>query len=270
MVRYTLDFVVLYVAVAVVLMLLENWLLFHPAAARDWSPPPDPLRTQDIELTTIDGTSIHAWWCPPANWEPSHGAVVYCHGNAGNLSHRGDAAMLWQKETKQAVLLFDYPGYGRSGGKPTEAGCYAAADAAYAWLVEKVPAENILILGTSLGGGVAVDLASRKPHRALVLLGTFTSIPAMAQRIYFWLPTRLLVRNRFDNLAKIAQCSRPVFVAHGTVDNLIPMDQGKQLFNAASEPKQFFPLAGQGHDEFVPPEFFASLNAFLDAHAPLK
>jgi len=270
MARYTLDFVIIYVGVALVLMLLENWLLFHPAAAKDWAPPPEPLRAQDIELTTADGTLIHAWWCPPANWEPAQGAMIYCHGNAGNLSHRGETALLWQKKTNQAVLLFDYPGYGRSGGKPTEAGCYAAADAAYAWLAERVPAENILILGSSLGGGVAVDLACRNPHRALVLLSTFTSIPAMAQRIYFWLPTRLLVRNRFDNLAKIAQCARPVFLAHGAADDLIPLEQGKQLFDAASEPKKFFAMPERGHDEYVPPEFFAALRTFLEQYAPLK
>jgi hypothetical protein len=272
MARYGLDLLILYVGVAALLMLLENWLLYHPAGAAEWEAPPDSLHAQDVELASADGTKITAWWCPPPSWELSQGAVIYCHGNAGNLSHRGDTALLWQKALGQAVLLFDYPGYGRSGGKPSEAGCYAAADAAYAWLVDvqKMPAENILILGSSLGGGVAVDLASRKPHRALVLLSTFTSIPAMAQRIYFWLPTRLLVRNRFDNLAKIPQCSRPVFIAHGTADDLIPMNQSEQLFRAAAEPKQFFAISGQGHDEFVPPEFFTALMAFLEQHAPLK
>jgi fermentation-respiration switch protein FrsA (DUF1100 family) len=272
MAGYALDLVVLYVGVAALLMFLENWLLYHPSSAKEWTAPPDSLHVQDVALTAADGTQIHAWWCPPADWTPAHGAVLYCHGNAGNLSQRGDAAILWQKALGHAVLLFDYPGYGRSDGKPSEAGCYAAADAAYAWLVDvqKTPAENILILGSSLGGGVAVDLARRKQHRALVLLSTFTSIPAMAQRIYFWLPTRLLVRNRFDNLAKITQCSRPVFIAHGSADDLIPMDQSKQLFNAAIEPKQFFPIPGQGHDEFVPFEFFAVLSAFLEKHAPLK
>jgi fermentation-respiration switch protein FrsA (DUF1100 family) len=272
MARYALDFVVLYCGAALLLMFLENWLLFHPATATEWEPAPDSLHTQDLELTAANGTRIHAWWCPPPGWEPSRGAILYCHGNAGNLSHRGETALLWQAALGQAVLLFDYPGYGRSGGKPSEAGCYAAADAAYAWLVDvpKVPAENILILGSSLGGGVAVDIASRKPHRALVLLSTFTSIPAMAQRIYFWLPTRLLVRNRFDNLAKIAQCTRPVFLAHGTADDLIPMEQSEKLFHAAAEPKQLFPMPGQGHDEFVPPEFFTALKAFLAEYAPLK
>jgi fermentation-respiration switch protein FrsA (DUF1100 family) len=270
--RYGLDLVALYVGVAVLLMLLENRLLYHPFSADDWTPPPASLGVQDVDLCTRDGTPIHAWWCLPANWEPSQGAVLYCHGNAGNLSHRGNAALLWQVSLEQAVLIFDYPGYGRSGGSPCESGCYAAADAAYAWLVEvqRVPPDRILLMGGSLGGGVAVDLAARKPHRALILISTFTSIPDLAQQFYFWLPTRLLVRNRFDNLAKITLCSRPVFFAHGTADDLIPLAHGERLFTAAAEPKQFLRMVGHPHDETATPELFAALQAFLQEHAPLK
>lgn len=270
--RYSLDAVLIYVGVALLLMYFENWLLYHPSPAEDWMPPPPALHVQDFEFPSADGTPIHAWWCPPANWAPSQGAVLYCHGNAGNLSHRGDVALPWQTVLHQAVLLFDYPGFGRSGGKPSEAGCYAAADAAYSWLVnvQKVPADRILLIGTSLGGGVAVDLASRQPHRALVLISTFTSIPDMAQRIYFWLPTRLLVRNRFDNLAKIRQCTCPVFVAHGTADGLIPIAQSERLFEAAPQPKAFLRMVDHMHDESFTSEFFDGVDEFLQAYAPLK
>jgi len=270
--RLCLCFLACYVGVVALLMLLENWLLYHPADADDWSPAPPSLHAVDLELSTADGTPIHAWWCPPSGWNATQGAILYFHGNAGNLSHRGPIVLEWQKSLNQAVLIVDYAGYGRSGGKPTEAGCYAAADAAYAWLVndEKVPADRILLVGTSLGGGVAVDLAIRQPHRGLVLISTFTSIPAMAQRIYFFLPARLLVRNRFDNLAKIAQCSRPVFFAHGTADDLIPIEHSEELFAAAKEPKRFVAMPGQGHDEFISPELFSALKEFLQTDAPLK
>jgi fermentation-respiration switch protein FrsA (DUF1100 family) len=253
-------------------MLLENWLLYFPANADNWPAPPAQLHAADLELKTENGTPIHAWWCPPAGWDVSQGAILYFHGNAGNLSHRGPIVLEWQRALSQAVLIVDYPGYGRSGGKPSEAGCYAAADAAYAWLVdqEKAPADRILLVGSSLGGGVAVDLARRQPHRALVLLSTFTSIPDMAQQVYFFLPARYLVRNRFDNLAKIAQCSRPVFFAHGTADDVIPYEHSERLFAAAKEPKRFLPLPGQGHDESIPPELFRALKEFLQTHAPLK
>jgi fermentation-respiration switch protein FrsA (DUF1100 family) len=270
--RYCVTLLACYVGVVALLMLLENWLLYHPAGAGTWSPPPPQLHAVDLELSAEDGTPIHAWWCPPPGWSASQGAILYFHGNAGNLSHRGPTALEWQKELGTAVLIVDYAGYGRSGGKPTEAGCYAAADAAYAWLVheEKVPADRILLVGSSLGGGVAVDLAIRRPHRAMVLISTFTSIPEMAQKIYFFLPARLLVRNRFDNLAKIAHCSRPVFFAHGTADDLIPIEHSERLFAAANEPKRFMTLPGHGHDESMPPELFAALKEFLLTNVPLK
>src|SRR5262249_54030964 len=156
----------------VVLMALENWLVYYPtSASQEWHEPPN-ARVQDIELLSADGTRIHAWWCPV---EGARGALLYCHGNAGNLSQRVGSVAGLQHILKESVLIFDYPGYGKSGGKPSEAGCYAASEAAYQWLVDKqqIPPERILLYGGSLGGGVAVDLASRRPCRALVLVKTF-------------------------------------------------------------------------------------------------
>ncbi|HLN32821.1 MAG TPA: alpha/beta hydrolase [Gemmataceae bacterium] len=255
-----------YLGVIVVLVLLENWLLYHPLKAREvWLAPPNP-RVQDIELRTSAGIRIHGWWCPVEKWEPEQGALLYCHGNAGNLSCRADAIARWQNELGKSVLIFDYPGFGRSEGKPSEAGCYAAADAAYAWLteVQKVPPEQLLIYGGSLGGGVAVDLASRMPHGALILVKTFLSIPDVAQRLYPWLPARWLVRNRFDSQSKIGLCRQPVLVAHGTADSLIPFAQGRRLFEAANEPKCFVAMEGVDHNDFVSSEFFQALRKFLE------
>src|SRR5262249_23300650 len=154
---------------------------------------------QDVTLPSADGTRIHAWWCPPDGWEAPHGATLYCHGNYGNLSQRGQSILRWQAPPlRQAVLIFDYPGYGKSAGKPSEAGCYAAADAAYDWLVQqqRVPAERLLLHGGSLGSGVAVELASRRRNRGLALVAPFTSVPDMAQTLFPWLPARWLVRNQ--------------------------------------------------------------------------
>jgi fermentation-respiration switch protein FrsA (DUF1100 family) len=251
-----------YLGVIVVLLFLENYLIFHPTvAAAGWLAPPN-LRVQDIELRTADGTQIHAWWCPR---EGAQGALLYCHGNAGNLSHRGEGIRRWQEGLKESVLIFDYPGYGKSAGKPHEQGCYAAGDAAYDWLTQQagIPADRVVIYGGSLGGGVAVDLASRRPHRALVLVSTFTSIPDMAQQFYPWLPARWLVRTRFDNLQKIRQCHRPVFIAHGDEDGLVPYSHGQCLSDAANEPKRFFPMPGHDHGDALAADFFPQLRQFL-------
>jgi fermentation-respiration switch protein FrsA (DUF1100 family) len=251
-----------YLGVLLVLLVLENSMLFRPTrAAEDWGSPPNS-RVQDVDLQTADGIAVHAWWCPV---EGARGAMLYCHGNAGNLSHRSAQVAAWQYHLKESVLIFDYPGYGKSAGKPSEAGCYAAAEAAYDWLVQtaKVPADRILLYGGSLGGGVAVELARHRPHRALVLLSTFTSIPDMAQKQFPWLPARWLVRNRFDNLAKIGQCTQPVFIAHGDCDGLVPYSHGQRLFAAANEPKAFFTRQGGGHNEPPRQDLFDALRQFL-------
>jgi uncharacterized protein len=270
--RMGLWFLGCYGGTLIVLMFLENAFLYHPSGPEDWSEPPHGLRAQDVEVQASDGTRIHGWWCPPEGWEPARGAILYCHGNAGNLSHRGDLVPEWQQQLGQAVLMIDYPGYGRSEGKPSEAGCYAAADAGYDWLVEvkKVPAERILLWGASLGGGVMVDLATRRPHRALVLFSTFTSIPDVAQSVFFWAPARYLVRTKYDNLDKIARCTRPVFIAHFTGDNLVPFSQSERLFSGANEPKSFFPMRGGYHHESPTPDFYPALRRFLAQHAPIQ
>jgi fermentation-respiration switch protein FrsA (DUF1100 family) len=113
-------------------------------------------------MSAADGTPIHAWWCPAPSGEPTRNVLLYCHGNAGNLSQRGFLVDRWQKQLGVAVLIFDYPGYGKSGGKVSEAGCYAAADAAYDWLMEHqhISPQHLLLYGGSLGAAVAVDLVS--------------------------------------------------------------------------------------------------------------
>jgi fermentation-respiration switch protein FrsA (DUF1100 family) len=250
-----------YVGVIAMLLFLENFLLFHPTKASDeWFNPPNS-QVQDVYLTTRDGVRIHAWWCPV---EGAEGALIYCHGNAGNLSHRSQGIATWQQQMRLSVMIFDYPGYGKSEGRPSEAGCYAAADAAYQWLTEsqRITAEQVVIYGSSLGAAVAVDLARRRPHRALVLISAFTSIPDMAQKFYPWLPARWLVRNRFDNLASIGQCRQPVFIAHGDQDSLVPFEMGEQLYRAAAEPKRFYTMRGHGHNEGPDHDFFTALRQF--------
>jgi fermentation-respiration switch protein FrsA (DUF1100 family) len=255
-----------YLGVLVVLLSLENWFLFHPTkASAEWLPPPAGLDVRDVELTSADGTRLHAWWFTPPGWEPGRGAVLYCHGNAGNLSHRGESLRLWAQEMGQAVLLFDYPGYGRSAGRPTEAGCYAAGEAAYDWLTarQKVRPQDVILYGGSLGGAIATELASRHPFRALVLMAAFTSFADMAQKTFPWLPARWLVRNKLDNVTKIARCRGPVFIAHGTADTLVPFGHGQRLYAVACEPKRFYEMVGHDHNDGAGPEFFAALRGFL-------
>jgi hypothetical protein len=255
-----------YAGIVVMLLLLENRLLFHPVrAASDWQAPP-LASVQDVTLELPDGTTAHAWWLPHPQ---PRGALLYCHGNAGNLSHRGPMMAEWHRRMHYSVLIFDYPGYGKSTGSPSEAGCYASGEEAYQWLTTEggMAPDQIVLYGGSLGGGVAVDLASRHPHRALVLIAAFTSVPDMAQKLYPWLPARWLVRSQFNNLAKISQSKGPVFIAHGDADRLIPIEHGRKLFEAARAPKHFHVLQGHSHDEGADDDFFAAFRQFLGVAA---
>jgi fermentation-respiration switch protein FrsA (DUF1100 family) len=265
-VRWLLILAGTYAAICVVMMFFENALVYHPApASAYWLAPPSP-DVRDVVLTSADGAQIHGWWlpCPGAT-----GALLYLHGNAGNLSARGDSIVRLRETLRLPVLIIDYPGFGKSSGTPSEAGCYAAADAAYDWLTreQKIAPAEIVLFGKSLGGGVATHLASRKEHRALVLAKTYTSLPDVGAYIYPFLPARLLMRNRFDSLSRIADCRRPIFVAHGTADELIPFALGKRLYEAANEPKQFLDMPGIGHNDPFPDEFYDALRDFLDSHA---
>lgn len=260
-IRWLVFLLVGWVAVVLVMWSLENRLVFLPSPAADSLPIPDP-RIQDVTFASADGTSIHAWYLPAI--DPTADVVLVSHGNGGNLTHRGKRILDLHAHLGTGVLVYDYPGYGRSGGSPSERGCYAAGDAALAWLESRgIPNERVVLKGESLGGGVAVDLASRHPHAALVLQATFTSLPAAAKSHYPWLPCQMLMTNRFDSLSKLPKCRRPTFVIHGTADRVVPYEQGKALFDAAAEPKEFFTLEGADHNDPLPPEMYEALKRFL-------
>jgi uncharacterized protein len=255
-----------YIGVIIVLMALERYLIFHPAKAVDsWDS--STATVQDVELRTAAGR-LHGWWAPI---EGARSAVLFCHGNAGNLSHRGYAIERWHRTMHASVLLFDYPGYGKSEGAPDESGCYQAAEAAYQWLIKdaRVSPEQVLIVGESLGTSVAVEIARHHDHEALVLISGFTSIPDMARVTFPFLPLRWLVRNRFDSLSKISECHRPVFIAHGTADHIVPYWMSQKLFEAANLPKRLFTMPNRDHNEPPGDDFYLALGEFLEAAGKL-
>ena len=266
--RWAFFLCLLYAGVVVVFWFLERRLVFRTyAEAELWNAPCDPA-TRDVWFTSAGGTKLHGWWLPPA--DSAAGAVLLAHGNGGNLTCCGKLPGDLRRTLGAGVLMFDYPGYGKSEGRPTEAGCYAAGEAALAWLTAeaKVPANRVVIMGESLGGGTAVELATRHDHRALALVFTFTSLPAAAKFHFPWLPTHWLMRTRFDNISKIARCRRPVFVAHGTADRVVPFSHGEALFAAANEPKEFLRLDGVGHDIDLGESLCVPLAQFLARYAP--
>ena len=206
---------------------------------------------EEIWLTSRDGARLNAWFFPAATESPRrHLAVLHCHGNGGNMSHRLDVAEALLA-TGVNVLLFDYRGYGRSAGRPSEEGTYLDAQAGCAWLRERGFApSNIIAFGESLGGGVATELALREPLGGLALQSTFTSIPDIGAELFPWLPVRWLASIHYDTRAKLPRVHVPVLVMHSRADTLIPFAHAERNFAVANEPKLLHEIAGN-HNDFL-------------------
>ena len=264
-------------AVAYALMILfvflyQPRLVYFPQVERELTATPRAagLDYEDVTLTTADNVKLHGWWVPSRN---ARGTILLMHGNAGNISHRLGYLTMFNR-LGYSVLLFDYRGYGKSGGHPDEEGTYRDAEAAWLHLAatRNVAPRDIVMVAESLGGGVATWLALKYPPRALVLASTFRSVPDLGAQIYPWLPVRLLARITYDNLARIAKVDAPVLIAHSRDDDVIPFAHGEALFAAAREPKQMLVLAG-GHNDgflFTRDAWIAAVGAFLDRIAIKK
>ena len=218
---------------------------------------------EDAWFTAANGTKLHGWY---ARQEKPRAVVLLCHGNGGNITDRAEIIRALHDRVGVAVLAFDYRGYGKSEGKPDEPGVLADARAARAWLARTagVTESQVVLMGESLGGAVAVDLAT-DGARALILEDTFSSAPDVAAFHYPWVPVRLLMRTRFDSAAKIRSYHGPLFQRHGDRDSIIPLELARRLFDAANEPKQFLLVHGADHNAPRTPEYYDKLREFLDA-----
>ncbi len=253
-----------YVAVSILVGFLQRRLIYFPTREYESLPTDVGLAYEEVALTTEDGATLAAWY---VSHERSRGSVLFFHGNAGNISHRLHTLKLLNS-LGYSVLIPDYRGYGRSTGKPSETGLYRDSEAAWRYLVETraEPANRIALLGRSLGGAVAVELASRHTPAALVVESTFTSLTAVGKHHYPLLPVGLLLRERYDSISRIGKVKCPKLFLHGRDDDLIPIALGRSLFDTASQPKRFIETPG-GHNEAgfaYSSEYTRELGAFLD------
>lgn len=251
-------------------MALDGYLIFFPSENITRTPSDAGLPYEDVWFTASDGTSLHGWFIPGDG--VSNKTLIWFHGNAGNISDRLDNLTLMRHRIGANIFIFDYRGYGHSKGKPSEQGLYLDGEAALDYLISErdVEPHNLVLFGRSLGCAVAVEMAMRRPHAGLILESPFTSVSAMAQRLYPLiapiLPVRWLVKSRFDTLSKMERVQSPVLVMHGNNDQMVPISMGKQIFEAANEPRHFYAIEGAGHNNtyIVGGEaYFATLDDFV-------
>lgn len=254
-----------YLAVCVGLFLAQRHLIYFPSPHYGSTPGDVGLPYEDFTLTTDDGIALAAWYVPGERARPT---ILFCHGNGGNMSDLCSALKSLHR-LGYSALIFDYRGYGRSAGQPSEAGLYRDAEAAWHHLVQVrgAPPSQIVLMGRSLGGPVAIDLAARHTPAALVVECTFASLVDIGQREYPLLPVSLLCRDRFESIRKLPQVTCPKLFLHGTSDELIPLEEARRLFAAAPEPKRFVETPG-GHNDAgfeYNPEYVRLLGDWLES-----
>ncbi|MGB2870035.1 MAG: alpha/beta hydrolase [Bacteroidota bacterium] len=234
---------------SILLMFFEESFIFfpskYPSGYYDIA-----ARSQDIRdcwIVTEDGLKLHGWFIPAEN--PVATAVV-SHGNAGNVSHRLDFLRHLQRAGFN-VLMYDYRGYGRSEGTPSELGIYRDGKAAYEYAIRlpEVDPTRMILWGTSLGGAVAVDVATHCPAAGLILESTFTSAQDVAKSAYPFLPFRFLLRTKLNSIDRIRTLTPPILFLHGSKDRIIPFGLGRKLFESANEPKEFYSIEGADHND---------------------
>ena len=238
-----------YVGAGAVLFGWQSRFVYFPRREIDDTPDQWGLSYEDVFVTTSDAVKIHGWYVPAKD---ARGVVLFCHGNGGNISHRIDSLLHFNR-MGLATFIFDYRGYGRSEGKPSEEGTYLDAEAAWGYLVEtrQEPPARIVIFGRSLGGTVAAHLARGRQAGAVVIESAFTSAPDMAAKMLPIFPARLLCRFDYDTVAYVREVSCPVLVVHSRDDEMIPLAHGRRIYEAANEPKEFVEITGTHDDGFL-------------------
>ena len=253
--------------------LLDSKVIFFPMKEFAHTPSDMGLYYHDVWLTAADGTKLHGWYVPGTG----DYTLLWFHGNAGNISHRVDNMLLFNRRLGVNTLIIDYRGYGRSEGKPSERGMYADAEAALEYLRDRyhVDDDRLIFFGRSLGCAVAVEMATRHEVRGVILESPFTSIEAIARvaqpKPLSFLPLHPIVmwllKSRFDSLSKMGDVEIPLLILHGRQDDIIAIDMAEELFAAANEPKRFYTIEDAGHNDTYltgGEGYFEALRGFIE------
>jgi len=244
----------------------EKGGIYFPIKEIDLTPKEIGLEFEDVYFFSSDGTKLNGWYVLA---KKSRATVLFCHGNAGNISHRIEVIDMFFRLGLD-VFIFDYRGYGRSQGNPSEKGLYLDAQSAYKYLIDKrnMDEESIVVYGKSLGANVAIELCSKVRPAALISESAFTSAAEMCKKLFPFLPIKWFITIKYDALSKIKKINAPKLIIHSEDDEIIPFQHGRRLFEIAPEPKEFYKMHG-GHNDaifLVREAFVKRIDAFLQKH----
>jgi len=241
----------------------ERSVIYYPDPNLEVSPSAIGLAYEDVTITASDEVRIHGWWIPA---KVNRGTILFCHGNAGNISHRLESIRIFH-QLDLNVFIFDYRGFGKSSGRPSEEGTYRDAAAAYDYLREyrEISPGKIIIFGRSLGGAVAIKLAGEEEAGALICESTFTSAVDMGKLVFPYLPAALLVFDKYDSISRVGQLLLPKLFIHSREDELVPFEQGERLYRTAAPPKEFLEIQGGHNGGFLESEeiYRKAIDGFL-------
>ncbi len=238
-----------YFVLLVFLLMFQSDLIYFPQREITFLPGTMGLSYEDVYFKTADGVNLHGWFVPA---ERGRGVVLFCHGNAGNISHRLESIQIFHRLGLD-TFIFDYRGYGKSEGRISEEGTYLDVEAAWQYLVsnQKISDDKIIIWGRSLGGSIAAWIGQKHTAKLLILESVFTSVPDMGAEIYPFFPVRLLARFKYKTIDYVKQVNFPVLIIHSPEDEIIPFVHGRRLFEAAKEPKKFLEISGSHNEGFI-------------------
>jgi fermentation-respiration switch protein FrsA (DUF1100 family) len=260
-----------YLGVGIYFHANETALVFPRVVASAGLPAPAdslhlPVRT--VTFSTSDSVRLAAWLIPARHDDSTGYWVLLCHGQTGNVATTTRPQYYaYLRDIGVNILAFDWRGFGASAGTPVEEGLYRDATAAYEYLrqVEHVPADHIIIFGHSLCTAPAIELATRVAAAGLIVEGAPSSVRARAQELYPWLPMSFIAHSDFNSLARIPQIGMPKLIMHARADQKIPIDHGRRLYAAATEPKRFVELGGGHGNAFLADsaKYFSAYSSFL-------
>lgn len=256
--------IISYLLLVTLLYICQRKLLYHPDSSvpKPSSHGLDEINT--LRILTEDKLNLYAWWLTPKKLDSC--VVLYLHGNAGNLGNRAEKVRYFRDEGF-GVLMPTWRYNAGANGKPSEVGLIRDGRAAIDFLrASGVKDKQIVIYGESLGSGVAVALAAENLFGAIVLEAPFTSIPDVAQHHYWFVPTKWLVRDRFDSCSKIKKILAPLLIIHGDRDRIVPSRFGRRLYELASEPKEGVFLEYARHEDLFDHGASKLVLSFIKRH----